>query len=140
MEKLFPDEKIIVTKYFDAHQDWEIPIPGFFIIAGIRRFRSVADMTEEETENFIFLLQKIRKGMREALHIETVYIFQNEDTEHGFHLWIFPRYDWMREKFGIKVESIRPIMEYAKEHMTAESDFKQVRENVRRMREYLLKS
>ena len=67
MEKLFPDEKIIVTEHFDVHQDWEVPIPGFFIIAGIRKFRSVADMTKEEAEDFVFLLQKIRKGMWEAL-------------------------------------------------------------------------
>jgi len=25
MEKLFPSEKIVVTEYFDIHQDWDIP-------------------------------------------------------------------------------------------------------------------
>lgn len=140
MEKLFPDEKIIVTEYFDVHQDWEVPIPGFFIIAGIRKFRSVADMTKEEAEDFVFLLQKIRKGMWEALDVDTVYIFQNEDAEHAFHLWIFPRYNWMKEKFGIKIESIRPIIIYAKGNMLSEEHLEEVREAVRAMREYFAKN
>lgn len=29
--------------------------------------------------------------MKEELNIENVYFFQNEDSEHGFHVRIFPR-------------------------------------------------
>ena len=90
---LFPNEKVIVTKYFDVHQDWTVPIPGFFIIASIRKIRSVADFTDEETLEFMKLVCAIRRGMKGKLRIKEVYLFQREDTEHeNFHLWIFPRY------------------------------------------------
>ena len=98
---LFPNENIITTKLFDVAQDWEVPISGFFIIAPLRKLKSVDQFTDEEAIEFIHLIRKVRKGMRDVLRIEEVYFFQNEDTEHGFHLWIFPLHKWM-EKFGKK--------------------------------------
>lgn len=136
MKKIFPSEKVIETKHFDVHQDWETPIPGFFIIASKRKIRSVADFTEEESKTFVELLVKLRKGMKKILNIDDVYLFQNEDTEHDFHLWIFPRYDWM-EPFGRKIQSVRPIVNYAKEKMANEHVFKEVREAVEKMAEYM---
>lgn len=135
-EILFPNEKIIVTEFFDVHQDWSIPIPGFFIIASTRKIRSIAEFTEAETAEFIKLVVKLRQGMKEVLGIEDVYLFQNEDTEYYFHLWMFPRHQWM-EQFGRRIESVRPIMNYAKENMANEETFQQVKASVAKMREYL---
>jgi len=113
---LFPKEEIITTKLFNVAQDWEVPIAGFFIVAPLRKIKSISEFTDEEAIEFINLIKKVRKGMRQVLKIEEVYLFQNEDTEHGFHFWIFPRFDWM-EKFGRKIQSVRPIINYAKENM-----------------------
>ncbi|OGZ19423.1 MAG: hypothetical protein A3F95_03020 [Candidatus Nealsonbacteria bacterium RIFCSPLOWO2_12_FULL_39_31] len=75
--------------------------------------------------------------MKDVLGIKTVCFFQDEGTHHNlFHLWIFPRYEWM-EKFGEKIESIRPIIDYAKENMVNEKVFKEVRDMVKKMREYM---
>jgi len=135
-EILFPDEKIIVTEFFDVHQDWMMPIPGFFIIEPLRKIRSVAELNDQEALDFINLIRKIRLAMRDILDIETVYLFQSEDSRHGFHLWMFPRYQWM-EQFGRKIESVKPIMNYAKENMVNEETFQQVKEAVAKMRDYL---
>ncbi|PIQ68234.1 MAG: diadenosine tetraphosphate hydrolase [Candidatus Taylorbacteria bacterium CG11_big_fil_rev_8_21_14_0_20_46_11] len=135
-KKLFPDENILTTKYFDVSQDWEIPIPGFFIIAPLRKVRSVAEFSDEEATEFIYLVRKVRKGMKDVLGIEDVYFFQNEDTEHNYHQWILPRHKWM-EKFGKKIESVRPIMNYAKENMVNDSVFKEVRGAVQKMKTYM---
>ncbi|MCX6170890.1 MAG: hypothetical protein NTX65_16255 [Ignavibacteriales bacterium] len=134
---LFPAENIITTKLFNVGQDWEVPIPGFFIMAPLRNLKSISEFSDEESAEFMKLIRKVRKGMRELLKIEEVYLFQNEDTEHGFHLWIFPRYDWM-EKFGRKIESVRPILNYAKEKMANEKVFKEVKDDVKKMKEYML--
>ena len=72
---LFPNEKIIVTEYFDIHQDWEVPISGFFIVACIRKVSSIAEFTDQETTEFIKLVKKVRQGMKEALGIKEVYFF-----------------------------------------------------------------
>ena len=82
------------------------------------------------------LLKKLRIGMKNILDIKEVYIFQNEDSEHGFHVWIFPRHLWM-EKFGRKIESVRPIMNYAKENMANEKTIQEVKDAVRKVREFM---
>ncbi|MAF14302.1 MAG: diadenosine tetraphosphate hydrolase [Parcubacteria group bacterium] len=136
MDKLFPNEEVIVSEYFDVHQDWEVPIPGFFILAAKRKVRSIAEFTDDESKEFIFLVRSIRQGMKEVLDINDVYIFQNEDTEHNFHLWIFPRYDWM-EKFGRKIESVRPIMLYAQKEMIDEKTAQEVKTMAAMMNDYM---
>ncbi len=132
---LFPNENIIATDFFNVSQDWEVPIPGFFIIAPLRKLKSIDEFTDEEANEYITLIRKVRKGMRDVLKIEEVYFFQNEDSEHGFHLWIFPRYKWM-DKFGRKIQSVRPIINYATENMLSDDIFKEVREYVKRMKEF----
>lgn len=136
MKKLFANEKVILTKYFDVHQDWEVPIPGFFIVAIKRKIRSIAEFTDEEAIEFILLVKKIRQGMKKVLNIEDVYLFQNEDTKHDFHLWMFPRYDWM-EKFGIKIESVRPLMKHAQINMLDEETANQVKQAAKQMNDYM---
>ncbi|MDP4007255.1 MAG: diadenosine tetraphosphate hydrolase [bacterium] len=136
-EKLFANEKIIVTEYFDIHQDWEVPIPGFFIIASTKGKISLDEFDDEETNEFSDLVRKLRKGMREVLGIRAVCFFQDEGTHHGlFHLWVFPRYEWM-DKFGVKIESIRPIINYAKENMVNEDVSREVKDMVKKMRDYM---
>lgn len=133
---LFSKEIVIDTAYFQINQDWEVPIPGFFILAPKRKIKSISEFTDEESIEFMNLLRKIRKGMKEILDIKNVYLFQNEDTDWDFHLWIFPRYNRM-EKFGNKIESVRPIMNYAKENMITDEIIKEVKEYVSKMKEYM---
>lgn len=135
-EILFQNEKIIVTKFFDVHQDWIIPIPGFFIVESLRKIRSIAELNNEEAFDFINLIREIRLGMKDVLKIKDVYLFQNEDSKYGFHFWMFPRHQWM-EKFGRKIESVRPIINYAKENMRNKKITQEVKESVDKMRDYI---
>ena len=41
------------------------------------------------------------------------------------------------ERFGRKIQSVRPIVDYTKEHMACDSVFQEVREYVKKMREYM---
>lgn len=136
MKKLFEGEAIIRTDLFTVEQDWYVPIPAFFILTPKREIRSIAEFTDEETKEFGDILRKVRRGMDEVLGIKDVYFFQNEDTGHNFHLWIFPRHHWM-EKFERKIESVRPIMRYAKDNMYSEEMVIEVKESMSKMREYL---
>lgn len=136
-EKLFPNEKILITENFDVHQDWGVPIPGFFIIASRKGRISLDEFDIEEANEFFNLVRKLRKGMKDILDIKTVCFFQNEGTHHKlFHMWIFPRYEWMN-KFGEKIESIRPIIDYARSSMVNEEVFKEIKGMVRKMRDYM---
>lgn len=121
------DEKILETGNFIVGQDWEVPIPGFFIIASKDKTKkSLLDFPKKELTELINLQARLRKVMQEILKIDVVYFFQNEDTEHGFHIWCFPRLDWM-ENFGRKIESVRPIMNYAKENFWSEENLREIK-------------
>lgn len=135
-QKLFPNETVIITKFFGVHQDWSVPIPGFFIIEPLRKMKSIADLSDEEADEFIDLLRETRKGMKDVLNINEVYLFQNEDSRHGFHLWVFPRHDWM-ERFGRQIQSVRPIMDYAEENMASDLVISEVKDCVRKMGQYM---
>jgi len=136
---LFPNEIIITTKYFTVGQDWEVPIPGFFIISPLRKIKSIDEFTDGEAMEFIHLIRKVRLGMREVLKIDEVYLFQNEDSNHGFHVWMFPRYNWM-EKFGRKIESVKLIMNYATKSMISEENKKNVKNSVQKMKKFMISS
>ena len=73
--------------------------------------------------------------MLETLGINDVYFFQNEDSVHDFHLWMFPRYEWMK-KFGIKIESVRPIMQYAQNLEITDKLLAEVKKSATVMRDY----
>ncbi|MRH43883.1 diadenosine tetraphosphate hydrolase [Aquibacillus halophilus] len=112
-----PDGGVIVeTQYFHAHQDVAYPIEGLVILASKRHITCLDELTDEEKNDYINILSRIRKAQREALGIEYVYYFYNEDTTHHFHTWLVPRYEWMYE-FGRSVESVRPVLLHARNKM-----------------------
>lgn len=131
-EYVFKDEIVYKSDMFTIGQDWECPIPAFFILAPIRKIRTIDEFTDDETREYIFLVRKLRKGMKEVLNIEDVYFFQNEDTKHDYHLWIFPRYSWM-EPFGKGIKSVKPIMEHSINEMMNESSFAEVKNSVEKI-------
>lgn len=130
---------VIETELFHAHQDQEVPIPGFVILSTKRHIDSIADFTDAEASEFIALARHIRQAQREVLGIENVYLIQEEDTEDHFHLWLLPRYEWMQDeaKFGRKVGSARNVLKYAEEQMKTPENIALVKESAEKLRDYL---
>ena len=129
----FTDLEIIRTKNFNLWQDWEKPIAGFFILAPNRDIKYIDEFTKEESYEFMDILIKTKKLMRQKLNIDSVYIYENESMDR-FHLWIFPQLEWMK-KFWEWIESVRPIMNYAKENMFTEKNIIEVKKYVEIMKE-----
>lgn len=134
-EALFPNEVVLKTENFIVSQDCEVPIPGFFIISSIRNVKSIAEFNYNEINEFSNIMFKLRIGMKNVLKIKEIYIFQNEDSEYNFHIWLFPRHEWM-EKFGNKIESVKPIMNYARESMNNLETKELIKSHVKKMRDY----
>ena len=59
---------------------------------------------------------------------------QEERSKH-LHIWIFPNYKWMAEKFGKGIKYLRDISEYAKNNVN-ENDIKEILEVIDKIREY----
>ncbi len=133
-----PDGGVLIeTEHFHAHQDVAYPIKGLIILASKRHIKCFDELTEKEKLDYINVLSKVRKAQRDVLGIEHVYYFYNEDTTHHFHTWMVPRYDWMYE-FGRSVESIRPVLLHARNHMNDKENVKEVMEAIVTLKNYLI--
>lgn len=130
---------IYESEQFHVHQDVAYPIRGLVILAAKRHIYGMDELTESERQEYITLIHKIRAIQRTKLGIDYVYYFYNEDTTHHFHLWMVPRYDWMRE-FGHSVESLRPVLLHARHHKNDKANQRDVIEGIRLLRESLRES
>lgn len=120
---------VVESDYFHAHQDVAYPIKGLIILASKRHIKCFDELTEEEKLDYMNVLTSIRKAQKEVLGIQSVYYFYNEDTTHHFHTWMVPRYEWMYE-FGRSVESVRPVLLHARNHLNTEENKKDVVEAI----------
>jgi diadenosine tetraphosphate (Ap4A) HIT family hydrolase len=123
---------IASTPYFEARQDYAVPIAGFVIVSSKRHVQSIDEFTQQERHDFIDFVCKLRTLMREKINIQTVYLIQEEDASH-FHIWLFPRYQWMNQ-FDGKIKSIKPIMNWAKEHLNTPENIDLVKNTVEALR------
>lgn len=130
-----PGGIIYEDEYFILAQDPEIPIDGFIIINTKRHINSFAEMNEKERINFIELLHKSVKAIKELNIADNVTIVQEERSKH-LHVWIFPHHEWMNVRFGKGISYLRDICAYAKENAT-EEDKVYVLNDVDRIRKYL---
>jgi diadenosine tetraphosphate (Ap4A) HIT family hydrolase len=132
-----PDGGVITEiKHFHVHQDVAYPIKGLVILASKRHVTCLDELTDEEADELMSLLRKIRTAHREVLGVQHVYYFYNEDTTHHFHIWMVPRYEWMYE-FGRSVESVRPVLLHARSSMNDEKNVKEVRKAMQQLRDRL---
>lgn len=118
---------------FHVHQDVAYPIRGLAIVASKRHFYGMDELTNDEQLEFISLIHKVRHEQRARLGIDNVYYFYNEDTSHHFHLWMVPRYEWMAE-FGKSVESLRPVLLHARNHLNNDENRKAVIDGIEALR------
>jgi diadenosine tetraphosphate (Ap4A) HIT family hydrolase len=116
---------IAETAGFHVHQDVAYPIPGLVIVASKRHVKALDELTGVEAAEFMALVHAIRVQQRKVLDVEHVYYFYNEDTTHHFHVWMVPRYEWM-SKFGRSVESLRPVLLHARDHMNSREELAEV--------------
>ena len=122
---------------FCVHQDPQIPLPGFLVIASRRHIRSIDEMTEAEYAGITRLVRETQAAIKQALQIEYLTLIQEEHSSH-FHLWFFP---WLPEvitKYGEpSLTKIRGIMaEYSQEPISSE-DWGRLEENIERIKAFM---
>lgn len=125
---------IYKTENFVLLQDPEVPLKGFFIVQAKKHVNSIIDFNEEQQIELIKLINKARLALKELKICQEVTIVQEERSKH-FHIWLFPNYDWMQEKFGKGVKYLRDINEYVIENAT-EEDKKEVLDVVENLKKY----
>lgn len=83
-----PGGFIARTPHFVVHQDPLVPLPGFIVIASLRHFQRLDEMTAVEYQDFAFLLRKTQLAIKRVTGIEHLTLVQEESSVH-FHLWFF---------------------------------------------------
>ncbi|MCI8290772.1 MAG: HIT family hydrolase [Clostridia bacterium] len=114
-----PGGMIYENEIVNLAQDPEIPIKGFFIVSVKRHVNSIIDLTKEERYEVIELVNMAIKTIKDLGLTNEVTIVQEERSKH-LHIWIFPHYEWMSEKFGKGITYLRDISSYAQENTTKE--------------------
>lgn len=94
-----------------------VPINGFLVITLKRHINSITELTTEEQQKMIEIINKSVKILKKINVTQEITIVQEERAKH-FHVWIFPNQEWMNEKFGKGVSYLRDICEYAKQNAT----------------------
>lgn len=125
---------IYETHNFVLAQDAEVMIEGFLIIQSKRHVNSLLDFSEEENLELAKLLYQTRKALKDLNICEEITIVQEERSKH-FHIWLFPNYDWMNEKFGKGIKYLRDINQYMMNNYT-EQNKQKVLEICNRLKEY----
>lgn len=120
-----PGGIITDTKNFVLHQDPEVPIKGFLIIATKRHIKSISELSQEESRELFDLVYEARIAMKDIVDIDEITIIQEERSGH-FHIWLLPRYEWMNDKFVNSLSSIREIMSYSKENLKTKENIDEV--------------
>ncbi len=129
-----PGGVIAETEHFILHQDPEVPIRAFFIVASKAHIQSMDQMSAAEARECFDLVYQARKIQSQLGGISEVLVIQEERSEH-FHLWLLPRYTWMDELFTNSLTTVREMLKYAREHRRSEDDIKKILETVKRSRE-----
>ena len=125
---------IYETENFILLQDPEVPLKGFLIVQAKKHLNSLINFNEEQQIELIKLINKSRMALNELNICKEVTIVQEERSKH-FHIWLFPNYEWMQEKFGKGVKYLRDINEYIIENATA-NDKEEVLKTVEDLKRY----
>jgi diadenosine tetraphosphate (Ap4A) HIT family hydrolase len=120
-----PGGLILETENFVIHQDPEIPIKGFMIIASKKHVSSLVQLNREEACELFDLVYRARVALSNIEGIMSVTIIQEERSKH-FHLWLFPRYEWMSESFDSSLTSVRAITKAARNERKTEENVSEI--------------
>lgn len=129
-----PGGVIYEGKYTILGADPEIPIPGFLIVNIKRHVNSFSELNKEERNEIGDVITYAEKALKELNIVKEVTLVQEERSKH-LHIWIFPNYTWMTERFGKGITYLRDISKYAQRN-ASEEDIKEVLNVVGKIKQY----
>ncbi len=113
---------------FTLSQDWELPIVGFFVITPKRHVERLTELTDTE-RNAMFKLTNETIKVLEKHGVCDNYnvIFEEKPTSH-LHIWLMPRHQWMKAKFGNPTKHIAELFDYAKLSLKTPETFEKIQQ------------
>ena len=136
-EDINPGE-IVRTKNFDISQDFELPINGFIVIGSLRHVESINEMTAEEKQELITLIDVVIKYLKK-LDVCAQYdvVWEEKDNNH-FHVWLMPRHKYLLEALGTNImKKVGELFDYAKNNLRTEENLKDIYNTIKKLRSEL---
>ena len=134
-----PGGILFESRNFIVSQDPKNPIPGFLTIQTKKHIQSLVNLTENEAIEFSKILFQSRKALNSIKDLKYCKIIQEENTQH-FHTWILPFYDWMDEIVNGSINSIIPLLIYAKENWNTTEKIEKVMDTCEKVKTFLYNS
>lgn len=113
---------------FTLSQDWELPIPGFLVISPKRCVEKLCELTSNERNEMFEIIDKTIRILRDNDVCDRFNVIFEEKEKRHFHVWIMPRYQWMKDKVGGITGRIDEVFKYAKENMRSEEIYNKIKE------------
>lgn len=133
-----PGGLIYESENVTLQQDPENPIEGFLIVNIKRHVNSINDLSKEERNELIEVINMAVQALKDLKITDEVTIVQEERSKH-LHVWIFPKHEWMKEKFGSGIiKYLRDISIYAQEH-ASDKDIEEVMHTIEKLKGYFNK-
>lgn len=129
-----PGGLIYETDGVIIQQDPEIPIKGFLIVNTKRHINSISELNKKERIELIEVIHEAIKALKQLHITKEVTVVQEERSKH-LHVWIFPNYEWMNEKFGKGITYLRDICSYAQENVK-QKDIDEILDTIRKLKNY----
>lgn len=119
--------KIAKTKNFTIAQDFELPINGFIVISSVRHIKSINEMTAEEKQELITLIDVLISSLSKINICDQYNVIWEEKDNYHFHVWLMPRHPHLREVIGTNItKKIGDLFEYAKLNLRTEENLKEI--------------
>lgn len=113
---------------FVLSQDWELPIPAFFIVTPKKHIEKFEELNKEEKNEMFEIVDKTIRILRNNNICDRFnVVFEEKENKH-FHIWIMPRHKWMSDLVGRIIENISQIFEYAINNMRTIENYNKIKE------------
>lgn len=112
---------------FTVSQDWELPINGFFVVCPVaRHVEKFNELTTQERNGMFQLVDRVITILKDNKICDLFnVVIQEKDGVH-LHVWIYPQYDWMKEKFKNTMGYVKEIFDYAKTNLKTPENLQRI--------------
>ena len=110
---------------FTLSQDWELPIPGFMVLAPKKHIISLTEFSDEERNEMITIVNKVIDILKKNNICDKCNVIFEE--KRHFHIWIMPKYEWMLKCTNDIIDNLGKVQEYAKINYKKKEVFNEIK-------------
>lgn len=119
--------QVTKTKHFNIAQDSELPIDGFIVIGSVRHIKSINEMTMEEKQELIMLIDITIKSLKKLGVCDEYDVVWEEKEGSHFHVWLMPRHKYLLDAMGTNIiKKVGELFDYAKDNLRTEENLNQI--------------